>query len=67
MKEIDIGTGYCNSVVEFSPHTLFSDFDHKIFNSFIAFYRLLSIPQYVLNNTNCEPEDNLNSQNMFYK
>jgi hypothetical protein len=47
-KEIDIGTGYCSSVTQFSPNILLSDFDRNIFNIFIEFYKFLTIPQNVL-------------------
>jgi hypothetical protein len=42
-----------------STHII-SDFDLNNFNIFITFCGLLSIPQYVLKNKNCEPEDDLN-------
>jgi hypothetical protein len=32
----------------------------------MAFYGFLSIPQYVLENKNCEPEDDLNGRNMLF-
>jgi hypothetical protein len=49
----------CNSVVEYSPHILFPILTNK-FNIFIAFYGILFIPQYVLKNNTCEPEEDLN-------
>jgi hypothetical protein len=51
---------------ESSSHVLISDFDHNIFNSFIAFYIFLSIPQYVLQNKNCQSEDDINGQSTFF-
>jgi hypothetical protein len=40
------GENVCNSVVEFSAHISFSDFDN--FSILIAFCRLLFLPQHVL-------------------
>jgi hypothetical protein len=45
--------------VEFSPHILFSDFEHNkltFLSHFIDFYSFLT----ALINKNCEPEDDLN-------
>jgi hypothetical protein len=47
-------------------HILFSDLGHTIFNMFIAFHRFLAIPQYVLENKNCEPQDDLKGRNMLF-
>jgi hypothetical protein len=57
---------YGNSMVEFSPHTLFSDFDYNMFNSFAAIYRFLPISHYIFRNNNCKSEDGLNGRNTLF-
>jgi hypothetical protein len=41
-------------------------FDRHIFNMFIALYKFLSIPQYILKNENREYEKGLSSRNMLF-
>jgi hypothetical protein len=59
----DTVTVWCNFL---HTHIFIFYFDHNTFDSFIAIYRFLFFPRYVLKNNNCEPEDDLSGRNILF-